>query len=318
MNRSCRSVSACNARQTDLFVEDVQCSSVLWFADRKCAGGGFRPKIVGVVDVAVPFPLLRAVFKAFPGPTATQTVWDAVMPPVVEDDNSKHNCISDPSFERELKSKRDAIIPKHRLVGKESKRFTEFAVEVSHGVPSQYHLLSILRDRPKPNLAKIVVDTDVTNGARKRYDVAAWRLQMAKHYSKLFGAYTMVFQGLDLRNATLSERMAKSIFDDAVAKRIHRRPRSYGWYVLKRYWLPVWTLRNWLWKVVVARKYAPGAPGYLQDLEDLQQNGYEFVDDGIMTIVVDDDDDAMLGADQMFTQLDWEFRKILGKREREG
>ena len=314
-------------RQTDLFVEDVQCNSVLWFAEPKRGRGGefldrvTRPRIVSVVDVSVPYPLLRAVFRAFPGSELVASVWDDVMPPPVEKDDwlySAENTLVNPRFEAERQSKRAAAIPDTRFVGEEGTKFWAFALEVRIGESAEHRLTASLRQPHEPNLAKIVVDTDLTNHARKRYDVAKWRLCMARHYSKLFGAYAMAFQLMDMREATLSERMAKAIFDDVVAKRVHRRPRSYGWYVIKRYWLPVWTLRNWLWKVSVARKYAPGASGYLQDLEEVQ-DCYEFVcDDDGMTIVADDGDEGMVDADPILTQLDCEFDRIIGKRRRVG
>lgn len=300
------------ARQTDLFVEDVQCNSVLWFPERKRDRNGkllddeIRPRIVGVVDAPVPYPLLRVVFRAFPGSELIKAAWDAVMPPPVEKDEwgFKKRLVS-PIFETERQYSRAAAIPDIRLVGEEWKPFWAFALEVRNGVPAEHRLTASLLQPHEPNLAKIVVDTDLTNNERKRYDVARWRLYTARHYAKLFGAYAMAFKRLDVREATFSEMMAKAIFDDVVAKRIHHRPRSYGWYVIKRYWLPVWALRNWLWKTSVARKYAPGAPGYLEDLKNCD----EFVDDGLMINIADDAFEAV-----EYDPLDCEFDKILGKR----
>ena len=59
-------------RQTDLFVEDVQCNSVLWFPeqtrgrDGEFLDDGICPRIVGVVDIPVPYPLLRAILSVQP------------------------------------------------------------------------------------------------------------------------------------------------------------------------------------------------------------------------------------------------------------
>lgn len=302
-------------RQTDLFVEDVQCNSVLWFPEQKRGrdgeflDDGICPRIVGVVDIPVPYPLLRAILRAFPGSELVAAVWDDVMPPPIQEDEWMYSSKNTycPLFEGERQCKRDAMLPKTNIIRDELKIFWEFALEIRNWDPEDRpDILSYFLERPKPNLANIVLDTDLTNQARTRYDVAAWRLHMARHYAKLFGAYAMEFQRLDMRLATHSERIAKAIFDDVVAKRIHNRPRSYGWYVIKRYWLPIWTLRNWLWKTSVARKYAPGAPGYLEDL----QNCDEFVDDGL---TIDIDYDAF---DQVeYDPIDHEFETILGKRD---
>jgi hypothetical protein len=306
-----------DARQTDLFVQDVQCNSVLWFAEQKrgrdgeLLDEGIRPRIIGVVDVPVPYPLLRVVFRAFPGSQLIDAVWDEVMPPPVEENErrfSTKNPLFRPLFRTDPRSKRAAAIPKTNFMGEQLNEFWKFALAARNRESEEYGLTPCLLDPPEPNLANIVVDTDLTNNARKLYNVASWRLHMAKHYSKLFGAYAMAFKRLDMREATISETMANAIFDDVVAKRIHRRPRSYGWYVIKRYWLPVWALRNWLWKTSVARNYAPGAPGYLEDLKNCD----EFVDDGL---TIDIDDDAFDAVDAVgYDPIDCEFDKILGKR----
>ena len=111
-----------------------------------------------------------------------------------------------------------------------------------------------------------------------------------------------------MSTATVGERVAKCIFDDVLAKRIHKRPRSYGWYVVKQYFMPIWRLRNWLWKTTIAKKYAPGGVGFLQDRDGAEM----FVDLGATEILYELPSDGMV-----YDELDAEFDRILGKRDRE-
>ena len=132
------------------------------------------------------------------------------------------------------------------------------------------------------NLSSIVNQTQATALIDKMgVDLAKIRLYYAKRYSVLLGAFNLVFKKLDMSTATVGERVAKCIFDDVLAKRIHKRPRSYGWYVVKQYFMPIWRLRNWLWKTTIAKKYAPGGVGFLQDRDDAEM----FIDLGANEIL---------------------------------
>ena len=159
------------------------------------------------------------------------------------------------------------------------------------------------------NLSSIVNQTQATALVDKMgVDLAKIRLYYAKRYSVLLGAFNLVFKKLDMSTATVGERVAKCIFDDVLAKRIHKRPRSYGWYVVKQYFMPIWRLRNWLWKTTIAKKYAPGGVGFLQDRDGAEM----FVDLGATEILYELPSDGMV-----YDELDAEFDRILGKRDRE-
>ena len=284
-------------QMVDLLHADVPCSGIVWTKKDDPRVKNPEPRICGVVDENVPFPLLRAVLRTAPGSTELTDIWNRLMK--YGDGNEdcglyvlshrEHACLSYPCPSE--------IYLDEARMGPVYEAFDAVSTSVIGKKCMFPHLIT-----PETlDLSSIVTHTDATELVKKlNVNLAKVRLYYANRYSILFGGFNLIFEKLDMSTATVGERVAKCIFADVLAKRIHKRSRSYGWYVLKHYFMPIWRLRNWLWKTTVAKKYAPGSVGFLED----RHAAAMFVDE-----------DAALAVE--YDEIDAEFDRIFRKRARE-
>lgn len=289
----------------DLLNADVRCSAIVWTSENEHRVKNPEKHICGVVDESVPFPLLRAVFRTAPASEEITGIWNRSMKNGAE--NGECGMYVSSYREKSYVSRPESKTIQRREVVKDVvfDAFNAF----STSIVGAKRFVRRWNATNSINLSSIVAETAATALIDTMpIDLATIRLYYANRYSILFGAFNLVFEKLDMSTATVGERVAKCIFADVLAKRIHKRPRSYGWYVVKQYFMPIWGLRNWLWKTTIAKKYAPGGVGFLEDRDAAAM----FVDLDAVEMPFELPSDCMV-----YDELDDEFDRILGKRDRE-
>lgn len=272
--------------QTDVYLEDVLIDAALLTSDRD----GFDPKKYGTVRVVVPYPLLRVIFRTAPASHRLYNAWKLLMGPThdgidfsleraLKETNEDRDCVfgmpvpgevefgppSQPRWgEREaFREFSDGVLTPALCAKRRNAWIRKYVSSLPDSEFKEWFNGIIPGERMRLDLSQIVAESNShTKEFEEQYDVASWRLAIARRYARLFGAYEMIVEELDLETATASERMQRALFRDIRSNTRFVQPRgrygrSYGWYVLRKYWMCAFGAFNWLWKAALRRKYAP-------------------------------------------------------------
>ena len=123
---------------------------------------------------------------------------------------------------------------------------------------------NVADDRTVFDVSKIFTET-IPNTTSERFDVSAWRLHLARECGAFLGL---------LNHSCYAEKTPMSkLYADVMNNTLPPKTRSYGWYVIKRIWLPLWRLTNRWWASSVETKYAPQSIGFLEEMRSMANDG---------------------------------------------